>query len=965
MEPNGSPSTRRPGRRLWRRAWIPALGLVGLAAIGAAALAWRLELAEAGLRYWLAGNGFPDARVTVTELGWQRAVLQDLDLGAAAPAAETVVLRYTAGELWRGELASVRIVQPRAAVDLDAPPPWLGGLRRPAGEGGAGDAAGVPGGGALPVERLAVERGELRIRGFGREAEVAFDGRLHLAGNRLALHLEGHAATAGSRVRFSAGAEGRPSRPRVQLEVEGALDAAEMPWPTASALRPASGMLELEGRYRGRLEAVMPAAVAAPRGPPPGRLQLEVGLRDWRIPGVAESLNGRLALRSEGENGPLKVQVSQPLRLAGGPDAAFYAELGLGEALARQLARVQRLAVMPPASADAPLLVVRPQAGGWRADARFRLEARPPDGEVAATVAATARHERDGRRWRVDAKTLDVSARNLALGPHSLERARFSGRAAWGEAGLSLDGRLDGTLSRLAVGGHSLGGLVLEAPVSLRARDGMSTVSVSLSGAGRLSAASLPAIDGARIEGPLEISLLSGEASMGDGVASGRLRLRPDPVGGVVAGAAGPGTRLELSPGVLELVFHDAGTTALRLIAEDAGLRLPGPGLSATGLAADVSHALPQGLSGRLTLTRLSHEAASPAFAPMRIAGALSGELGAPVFEGSVEPAQGGPRIPLVATHDLNTGRGAVAFGPATMRFSPGALSPADLVPPLAVIDNTTGELRLDGELPWGEAAEGGRLTLALAGADFDVAGLGVRGLTTELEFLRLLPPRTAPDQQLTVRALQAGLSLNDIRARFALAAEDASKPPAIDLTELEADFAGGSLRVENTLLDPGGGGNAATVRVADVALERLLAELGLGEDVTGEGRLSGRIPVRLEPGGVVIADGELRAGGPGRLQVRLRETGQALGQQAREMELMIRALEDFRYEVLAAELERDADGELRLALRLEGSNPEVLEGHPFRFNITLSGNLDPVFRALRLGGDIGSDFLREHLQLQ
>lgn len=956
------------GRRLLRAVLASALILVALVSVAlAVAAVWRLELAGAAARHWLAEAGFPEAELTVVALGWRRAVVEDLDLGPGAPAADRLVLDYRVDELWAGTVAAVSVVGPRAEIDLDseAPAPWLEGLRGGQGEVHDRERGRGPAAPALPVGQIGLDSGELRVRGFGRPARVAFDGRLQVDEGALSLALEGEATAMGSQVSFTADVHGLLSEPTVALALDGSVDAADIPWPAASALRPDSGTLALAGRYTGEVPDLTAGIGAVRRAPPPGRLELDVGLRAWRIPGITQALSGQLSLRSGDAGEAIIVNAAEPLRLEGGPGADTWRALGLSEAFARELAAVQRLVLTADPSAAEPLLALSATPDGWQSDARFRLQAAHSEGTAEATIDASVRHDRRGVPVQAVVNGMEATAQALALGPHVLERLRFNGRARWDGARLTGQGRLEGRMAEIAVGEHVLGGVVLDAPLSLRTGEGLAPVTVRLADRGLLSAAALPGVSGTRLEAPLEITLLSGEATLSDGVASGRLRVAPGRINGVAATAAGNGTPFEVSPGTLELVFHDAGVTALRLIAGDARLRLPGQGLVATGVSADVSHAPLQGLSGRLALGRVSHDTAEPAFAPMQVSGEIAGALDGVTVTGTLGPAQESPRMPFRVTHDTETGRGAVELGPARLTFSPGALTPADLAPRLTMIENTTGELRLEGALSWGDGEPQGRLKLAIADADFDVAGVGVTGLDTDLAFTGLLPPQSAPDQRLTVRELRAGLSLTDIRARFQVAGEALTAPPAIELAELEADFAGGALRVADTRLDLASGRGAVTVRVADVALERLLAALGLGEEVTGEGRLSGRIPVRLEAGGIVVADGSLRAGGPGRLRVRLRETGRALGQQAREMALMIQALEDFRYEVLAAELERAADGEMRLALRLEGSNPDVLEGHPFRFNITLSGNLDPVFRALRLGSDIGAGFLREHLQLR
>jgi hypothetical protein len=45
--------------------------------------------------------------------------------------------------------------------------------------------------------------------------------------------------------------------------------------------------------------------------------------------------------------------------------------------------------------------------------------------------------------------------------------------------------------------------------------------------------------------------------------------------------------------------------------------------------------------------------------------------------------------------------------------------------------------------------------------------------------------------------------------------------------------------------------------------------------------------------------------------------------------------------------------GYVQLALTMGGHNPDVLEGYPFRFNISLEGNATPFLEALRESGRI------------
>ena len=83
------------------------------------------------------------------------------------------------------------------------------------------------------------------------------------------------------------------------------------------------------------------------------------------------------------------------------------------------------------------------------------------------------------------------------------------------------------------------------------------------------------------------------------------------------------------------------------------------------------------------------------------------------------------------------------------------------------------------------------------------------------------------------------------------------------------------------------------------------------------------------------------------------------------QVALTVNALEDFRYDSLSIGIDQPEDGALTLAIGLEGANPAVLDGYPFRFNINLSGELAPILEAVREGRRIGAELLQGGLGSQ
>ena len=74
---------------------------------------------------------------------------------------------------------------------------------------------------------------------------------------------------------------------------------------------------------------------------------------------------------------------------------------------------------------------------------------------------------------------------------------------------------------------------------------------------------------------------------------------------------------------------------------------------------------------------------------------------------------------------------------------------------------------------------------------------------------------------------------------------------------------------------------------------------------------------------------------------------------------LMRAALADFHYTGLTLTLERAASGEGSLLVHLKGANPQVLDNHPFVFNIRLDANFDKIAAILLDGYAAAEDLIR------
>lgn len=137
-----------------------------------------------------------------------------------------------------------------------------------------------------------------------------------------------------------------------------------------------------------------------------------------------------------------------------------------------------------------------------------------------------------------------------------------------------------------------------------------------------------------------------------------------------------------------------------------------------------------------------------------------------------------------------------------------------------------------------------------------------------------------------------------------------------------------------------------------NVQVNRLM-EVYPAEGLSGSGTLEGEIPLLVSDDGIQVAGGVVRAVSPGGTLRLPADRLRALAQNNDTMNLVVRALQNFNYELLRSTIDYDQDGTLSLGLRLEGSNPEVRDGYPIVVNLNLQEDIPALLTSLQLSGRV------------
>ncbi|MES2825936.1 MAG: YdbH domain-containing protein [Pseudomonadota bacterium] len=132
--------------------------------------------------------------------------------------------------------------------------------------------------------------------------------------------------------------------------------------------------------------------------------------------------------------------------------------------------------------------------------------------------------------------------------------------------------------------------------------------------------------------------------------------------------------------------------------------------------------------------------------------------------------------------------------------------------------------------------------------------------------------------------------------------------------------------------------------------------------ELSGNGQLSGKVPVEINSNGIRIVKGIVSANAPGGQLKYQSPRAVALAKTQPSMKIITEALDDFHYTVLASEVNYDEKGKLLLAVRLEGQNPALENGRPVHFNVNLEEDVPAMLASIQLSSKV-TDIVKKRLQ--
>ncbi|MGH6899461.1 MAG: intermembrane phospholipid transport protein YdbH family protein [Geminicoccaceae bacterium] len=898
---------RRAGR--WRWALGGALVAVALLVLGGALLAWQTALVlRAGL--WLTGHD----EVTFDELGVGVRELELTGLRIGDPPAQRLAelrIRYRPQMLLRWQVEEIAARGLVLHGELDEHGLRLRGL-----EGTGATADGEPLRPPLPMpERISVQDARLELSTPFGALSVPFAGELRPDQGRTAFVLEVE----------SAQLAGAAERLFADFRLEG-----EMP----------SGAERLAADPR-QIAADLTASA-----------RVDLRAEALSLPDLAEGIDGRAELAFVWERGELDATL-RSLRLE-------LAALAPGwSALAAVLPAPWLVELRQPAGISASLRADESRVEGHGSIA---LASAGPRLNAAASAALSLGP--DGGLREVVVPDGEIELRDLLVGGMRLDRGSIRGDGAGTPESWQGDLELELIGAGEPAPGLRLEGISARAGLDARFAEGRLSLSVSKPGALRLEQLST---EQARVDG-LELRLEASavpfvSADFRDGGSAWQQRLAAQVPAFEAAILVDPApVRLagEIQQLKVELMGQGAALVAGRIALAGGALRSPSHQLGVAGIASEIALSA-AGLSPDQTIPvaigSIVHQGKPAWFAPLRLEGSVQPQGDRIPFDVGIARQAGGVEARMVGAHDLASGQGQARLDVPPIDFAPGQLQPVGLAPVLAdLVADVVGRLAMAGTLRWGAGAGvAADVDVLVENLAFTSGPARFQEVNGVIAFDRLVPPSTPPGQQLAVGLIDIGLPLTNGLLTFDL------EPDHLAVEQVRWQFAEGRIQAAPFTIGSADMRFATTLSAERLKLDEIFALTQL-DGLSGEGTMHGTLPITVAGADAIIEDGELVSDRPGWVRYRPDQAPAAFEAAGENVNLLLQALENFRYEELRLTIDGRTDAEMDVGLHLAGANPDLYDGYPIEFNLNLEGALANVLRSGLAGYQI-PERIRERMQ--
>ncbi len=302
--------------------------------------------------------------------------------------------------------------------------------------------------------------------------------------------------------------------------------------------------------------------------------------------------------------------------------------------------------------------------------------------------------------------------------------------------------------------------------------------------------------------------------------------------------------------------------------------------------------------------------------------------------------------------------------------FEPNGLQPQSLIPAFkGKIARVDGEARANLYIAFAD----GVLTESSGTVDLIDMAVGtapgpITGLNTTLRFTSLLPLETDGPQTLTMKNFNPGFPLDNGKMTFSFV------PDGVKIDAANWPIGNGWFSLDPFTWIYTAEENRVTMRLNNIELNDFLNHFQ-NTKIQATGTVVGELPIVIRGIDVLIEKGHIsvpKGGvikydpGPG-VQAYNQEEAIAVLREKRVNEyaaLAQDALREFGYRELRASLDGPINGDVEIGLIFDGSNKKVLNRQPFRFDVTVKGELFNIARSFDSNAKVKSEIFKRNKRL-
>lgn len=256
-----------------------------------------------------------------------------------------------------------------------------------------------------------------------------------------------------------------------------------------------------------------------------------------------------------------------------------------------------------------------------------------------------------------------------------------------------------------------------------------------------------------------------------------------------------------------------------------------------------------------------------------------------------------------------------------------------------------SGQVTADLTAQW--SLEGGvKVSGAAAVRANDVAGfydtLAFTGLSSGMDLAFSLQHEVlaydVQDGQLGIELMDIGFPMNDLRLDFS------GDEQQIEVSAFNVSALGGQIYTDPFDVALPDIKSAINLRLREIQLPFIVALAKFDQTIETRGSISGMLPLTISDRKVTIGAGDIESDAPGIISY----LGETLDNPTDPLDIAIKALGNFHFDTLSSEVTYETAGDLKLAVRIEGTNPESDPLQPVIVNLELENNIPQMLRSMQ-----------------